>query len=143
MAARDLIVSSLIRIPAEDLSLQFSRSSGAGGQNVNKVNSRAELRFQVGTSSALPEDVRQRLMAMAARKISHDGVLQISSQRFRDQGRNIDDCYDKLKALIEDAMHVDPTRRPTRPSRGATQRRLTEKKTRSRIKEVRRRVDEG
>ena len=143
MAAKDLIVSSLIRIPGEELSLQFSRSSGAGGQNVNKVNSRAELRFQVRSSGSLPDDVRQRLMAMAARKISQDGVLQISSQRFRDQARNIDDCYDKLRALIEDAMHVDPTRRPTRPSRGATQRRLTEKKTRSRIKEVRRRVDEG
>lgn len=137
MPAKELFVHSHLTIPAEDLEIQFSRSSGAGGQNVNKVNSRAELRFNVAQCTALPPGAKTRLMSSQHQRITSEGVLYLSSQRFRDQGRNVDDCYQKLRNLIEDALHVDPDRRPTRPSRGSVERRIAEKKRRSDVKRTR------
>lgn len=143
MAAKDLVITTDIRISSDDLTLQFSRSSGAGGQNVNKVNSRAELRFNLRDCTSLSEDVKSRLFAEFGRRITQDGVLVVSSQRFRDQSKNIEDCYSKLRAWIEEALYEDPERKPTRPSWGSVQRRLNEKRQRSRIKDVRRRYDDG
>jgi ribosome-associated protein len=137
MAAKDLIIRDDLVIPGSELELSFARSSGAGGQNVNKVSSQAQLRYALRESTALPEDVKSRLFHLARGRITNEGALLISSQRYRDQGRNIADCYEKLKALIERALEPPEPRRPTRPSRGAVQRRLNEKKHRAEVKRTR------
>lgn len=131
----------LSTIPEGEYALAFSRSSGAGGQNVNKVNSRAELRLPVRGSPYIPEHVQRRLLERLGNRMTQEGVLLISSQRFRDQGRNISDCHEKLQALVAEALHDDPLRRPTRPTRGSVERRVSEKKHRARVKQDRRSFD--
>lgn len=125
-------------LPLRELSFQFVRSSGAGGQNVNKVASKAVLRWHLPSSRWLAPALRQRLEARNRRRITVDGELVLSSQRFRDQGRNVADCLEKLRALLEEAAHVPKPRRPTRPTRGARERRL-EGKRRQAEKKARRR----
>jgi len=141
VADRDLIVNDQITIPESELELRFSRSSGAGGQNVNKVNSRAELRYQLMASTVLPAGVKTRLIALAGNRITSEGVMLFSSQRHRDQPRNIDDCYGKLKALIEQALRPPRPRRPNRTPPGVHRRRLTNKKRRAEVKRNRGAVD--
>src|SRR5262245_37779543 len=91
-----LIVNSRIHMPEAEFELSFVRSSGPGGQNVNKVNSKAVLRWNVAASSSLPADVRQRFLERYARRITGEGELVLTSQRFRDQGRNTIDVLEKL-----------------------------------------------
>lgn len=123
-------------IRSADLLFQFSRSSGPGGQNVNKVNSRVTLRFRVG-GSALPPGVAARLRASFATRITADDELLLSSDRYRDQGRNKEDVLERFAALLERVARPPKKRRPTKPGRAAKERRLTDKKKRSERKSSR------
>lgn len=130
---------STITIPDSEFTLTFTRSSGPGGQNVNKVNSKAVLVWDVTHSPSIPEDVRDRFLARYSRRISKEGTLQITSQRYRDQGRNAEDCRLKVIELVESVKHPPVQRKETKPSRGANQRRLVDKRVRSDRKQNRRR----
>ncbi len=131
-----------IEIPESEFTLTFTRSSGPGGQNVNKVNSKAVLVWDVTHSPSIPEDVRERFLARYGRRIAKDGTLQVTSQRYRDQGRNAEDCRLKLSELVESVRLPPVQRKETKPSRGAHQRRLVEKRVRSGRKQNRRRPSE-
>lgn len=136
---RLLAVGTRLRIPLAEFEFSFVRSSGPGGQNVNKVNSKAVLRWRALASPSLPEDVRARLAARYASRLTGDGELLITSQRFRDQARNANDCLDKVRELLATVLVAPKKRRPTRPSRAAKQRRLDSKRVTGRKKELRRR----
>ena len=140
---RTLRVGDRIRVEGGELSFQYARSAGAGGQNVNKVSSKAILRWAVGGSPGLPPDVRERFLRRFARRITRDGDLVLTSQRFRDQRRNVEDCLDKLAAMLAQVADAPTPRRPTRPGRGSVERRLREKRTRSVIKSRRGRPNDG
>lgn len=126
------------RVPARELTIRFVRSSGAGGQNVNKVNTKAVLRWPVAASRAIPADVRQRFVERYATRITTDGELVLSSDRHRDQGRNVADCLAKLDAMLDAVATPPRPRKKTRPSRGAVERRLEEKRAVSDKKRQRR-----
>ena len=129
-------------IPEQELEFTFARSSGPGGQNVNKTETKATLRWAVAQSSALPADVRARFLRTFATRITTRGQLVLYSQRHRDRLRNIDDCLAKLAAMLRQVATPRRKRRPTRPSRGAIERRITEKKRRGGAKRERRRPSE-
>lgn len=133
-----IAINSHIGIPDSELSWSFVRSGGPGGQNVNKVASRAVLRWNVRTSPSLPADVKARLEAQQPGRITTEGDLIVSSQRFRDQERNRQDCVDKLRELVRQALHVPKKRKKTRPTRGSQERRLLTKRHRSATKSSRR-----
>ncbi len=133
-----LEISDRIRIPDEEFSWTFVRSGGPGGQNVNKVASKAVLRWNVVASASLPDDIRRRLQQQQQSRITNDGDLLLTSQRYRDQERNRLDCLDKLAEMIRAASVVPKKRRKTKPSRGAHERRLAAKKRRSALKSFRR-----
>ncbi len=126
-----------LRIPDEELQERFVRSSGPGGQNVNKVATAVELRWDARASTALPEAVRERLLARGDRRITNDGVVVISAQRFRTQERNRDDARERLAAMIAAALVVAKPRVATKPSKAAKRRRLDAKKERSGVKKAR------
>lgn len=126
-----LEVTAQIRIHDDELSESFVRSSGPGGQNVNKVASAVELRFDVANSPSLPDAVRARLLARRDRRLTDEGVLVISASRFRDQGRNREDARERLAEIVRAAAVVAKKRIATKPSKGSQERRLQEKKTRS------------
>ena len=138
-----LEVGRRIRIPLREFHFQFARSSGAGGQNVNKVNTKATLRWDVEDSESLPEDLRERFCAKYRRRISREGELVLSSQRFRDQGRNVADCLEKLRGMLEEVARPVKKRKATKPTRSSKERRLKEKHLRSEIKKKRGRVGGG
>lgn len=123
-----------ITIPDSELVERFVTSSGPGGQNVNKVASAVELRFDLAGSPSLPEDVRARLLARRDRRVTGEGVLVIQAQRFRDQGRNREDARERLAAFIQAGLHVPKKRVATRPSRASQKRRLDAKTGRATIK---------
>jgi len=123
-----LRVNSRIIIPPGELRFSFVRSSGPGGQNVNKVNSKAQLRWSVMASAALPEDVRARLSARLARRLNDRGELVIVSQRYRDQARNVADCLAKLRDVIAVSAAPPKRRKKTRPPQSASESRLREKR---------------
>jgi ribosome-associated protein len=129
-----LEVTPQIRIPMGEFSFTFARSSGPGGQNVNKVNSKATLHWPIISSTSLPEEVRARFVAAFGGQINKQGELVLQSQRFRDQERNIEDCLEKLRDMLQRAAIAPKRRKKTRPSRAAKQRRLNDKKARSEVK---------
>ncbi len=134
-----LVINSRLKIPLKEFQFTFSRSSGPGGQNVNKVNTKALLRWAVMTSPSLPETVRKRFLAKYARRVTADGDLLVVSQRFRDAGRNVADCLEKLRAMIsEAAAPPPPPRKATKPTRGSVRRRLDSKRKNSQKKQQRR-----
>lgn len=133
-----LEVTPRIRIAQAELRFTFARSGGPGGQNVNKVNSKATLHWPVVASTGLPDDVRERFVTAFRSQINKQGELVLQSQRYRDQERNIADCLEKLSAMLRQVAQPPKRRKPTRPSRGAKQRRLDNKKARSEVKSRRR-----
>ncbi len=116
----------------------FVRAAGPGGQNVNKLATAVQLRFDVRHSPSLPDDVRARLERLAGSRLTRDGVLVIAAQRHRTQARNREDALDRLIALIRQAAVAPVKRRPTRPTRASRERRIENKKRRAGIKHLRR-----
>jgi len=133
-----LRVNYRIEIPFTEFDFSFSRSGGPGGQNVNKVNSKVTLRWSVTKSPTLPADVRERFVQRYRRRITNDGELVMHSERYRDQGRNVADCLEKLRELLLEVAVAPKKRKPTRPTRGAKERRLKEKRAASERKARRR-----
>jgi len=136
-ASTTLRVNSQISIPRSEIRFTFVRSSGPGGQNVNKVASKAVLRWLPSQSRALPEAVRARFTSQNARRLNDRGELVLSSQRYRDQGRNIDDCLEKLRNLVAAAAIAPIKRKKTRVPKRASEARLKEKRATSERKRSR------
>ena len=135
MAARP----ARIAIPIREIRFQYARSSGAGGQNVNKVATKAILRWPVTDSRAVPAAVRARFLVRYRRRITQEGELVLSSQRFRDRGRNVADCLEKLREMLEAVATPPKPRKPTKPSGASRKRRLESKRHRSQVKRRRHR----
>jgi len=131
-------VTDTISIDESELSESFVRSSGPGGQNVNKLSTAVQLRFDVRHSPSLPNDVAVRLIRIAGRRLTKDGVLVISAQRHRTQERNRADARERLVEMIREAATPPVPRRPTKPPRASRRERLESKKHRSGIKRLRR-----
>ena len=129
-----LQISPTLAIPDQELEERFVRSSGPGGQNVNKVSTAVELRFDVANSPSLPEAVRERLLARRDRRITDEGVLVLSAQRFRTQERNREDARERLAAVIVAALTAPKKRVATKPTKGSRERRLGAKRERSTVK---------
>jgi ribosome-associated protein len=133
-----LNVTARLRVPLDELEFTFARSSGPGGQNINKVASKALLRWKVTESQSLPEAVKRRFLEHYGSRLTKEGELLLSSQRHRDQGRNVDDCLDRLRAILAVVASPPKKRKPTKPSRGAKERRLQEKRETGEKKQRRR-----
>jgi ribosome-associated protein len=129
--AESLRINSHITIPRSELRFSFVRSSGPGGQNVNKVASKAVLRWSVRDSASVPDTVKGRFISRNGRKINDRGELVLSSQRYRDQARNIDDCLEKLKISLLSAAKVPRRRKKTRPTKASREARLNDKRAMS------------
>ena len=137
MPSEALTIGPDLAIPEAEIVERFVRASGAGGQNVNKVSTAVELRFDVASSPSLPEAVRARLLARRDRRMTDTGVLVLNAQRFRTQERNREDARQRLAHFIETGLHAPKPRIATKPSRGAKERRLGEKRGRATIKQGR------
>jgi ribosome-associated protein len=135
-----LVVNSRIRIPEPELHFTFVRSSGPGGQNVNKVSSKAVLRWSASRSSGLPDDVRERFLAAYRGRLTSEGELIVTSQRYRDQGRNVADALAKLREMIAAVASPPKKRKRTRPTKSAVARRIKSKQSVARKKQLRRSV---
>ena len=133
-------VTPTIGIREDELQFQFKLASGPGGQNVNKVATAAELRFDVARSPSLPDAVRARLLALAGNRVTQDGELLITARRFRSQERNRQDAVERLIALIQKAAAAPKPRIKTKPSRAAKRRRMDEKRRVGEKKQTRRSV---
>jgi ribosome-associated protein len=133
-----LEITPTLAIPDEELVERFIRASGPGGQNVNKVASAVELRFDARNSPSLDEALRARLLARRDRRITDEGVVVIAAQRFRTQDRNRQDARERLAALVLAALHVPKARVATRPTRASKERRLGAKRVRAQVKGTRR-----
>ena len=130
-------VTPSIEIDEREISETFVRASGPGGQNINTVATAVQLRFDVARSPSLPDDVRERLLRLAGKRVTEEGVLLIEARRFRTQERNRQDARERLAALIRRAAVKPKYRRSTKPTVQSKRRRLDEKRLRSRIKRMR------
>src|SRR5712692_9500030 len=133
-----LEINNRLRIPLDEFEWMFVRSGGPGGQNVNKVASKAVLRWNLAASSSLPDPVKARFRSQQRNRITADGDLIVTSQRYRDQERNKEDCLEKLRHMILQATLIPKPRKPSKPGRAARERRLQVKRHRSDIKKSRR-----
>jgi ribosome-associated protein len=123
-----MILTKNIQIPESEFHFTFARSGGPGGQNVNKVASKAVLHWDIAASASLPEEVKARFAQYYGSRITTEGVLVLDSQRFRDQAKNVADCLNKLRDMLTRSLHVPKKRRPTKPSRSCKERRLEAKR---------------
>jgi len=137
-----LEINSQIRIADTELQWTFVRSGGPGGQNVNKVASKAVVRWNLAASPSVPEDVKARMRMQQRNRITTEGDLIITSQRYRDQERNKQDCLEKFRDIILQAFITPKPRKPSKPSHASRERRLQVKRRRSQVKKTRGRVPE-
>lgn len=130
-------IGSGLFVPESELSFRASRSSGPGGQNVNKVNSRITIEFDLDGSPSLSDDQKQKIRQKLRARISTEGILQVSSQKFRTQRGNRDEAIAQFARLLRSALHENPKRKKTKVSNAAKQRRLDDKKARAQLKRTR------
>lgn len=133
-----LEITDSISIDESELQFDYIRASGPGGQNVNKVSSAVQLRFDVRKSPSLPDDIRQRLEHLAGKRLSDEGVLVIEARRYRTQEQNRQDALQRFATLVQKATQAPRPRRKTRPTAESQRRRLEEKRRRAEIKRLRR-----
>lgn len=133
-----LRVNRRLELPGKELDLSFSRSGGPGGQNVNKVETRVELRFSVRDSRVLGEVRRGRLLGRLGPRLTREGVLVVRSSRTRERARNLADARERLARILREALAIQRPRKATRPTRASRERRLADKRHRSRLKGSRR-----
>ncbi len=138
---RAIVVRPGIEIPERELEVRYVRSSGPGGQNVNKTSTKAVVRWNVRSAAAVRDDVKARFLARFASRVTDAGDVLVTSDRYRDQPRNLADCLERLAGMLEEVAVAPVRRKPTRPGRAARERRLGAKKTRGAVKSMRRRVD--
>jgi ribosome-associated protein len=137
-----LEVNARIRIPLDEFEWSFARSGGPGGQNVNKVASKAVLRWNFAGSPSVPDDVKDRFRARFPSRLTTEGEVVLASELTRDQGRNREDCLEKLATMLRTASTVPKVRRPTKPSKGSQKRRV-EAKRRTSVRKAGRRSPGG
>lgn len=133
-----LVVNDRIQVPKSEFTFSFARSGGPGGQNVNKLNTKATLQWDVTATCSLPGDVRRRFLACFRRRLTKDGRLLVTSERYRHQERNVQDCLEKLRQMILQVATPPKRRIPTRRPRAANERRLRDKRSLAQKKEMRR-----
>ena len=133
-------ITPRIAVDERELTLSFVRSSGPGGQNVNKVATAVELRFDAANSPSLPPEVRNRLIRIAGRRATNEGVLIIEARRFRTQEKNRRDAYERFTELLKKAAAEPVKRRKTKPTAQSKKKRISGKKLRGRVKELRKSV---
>ncbi|MCA9214661.1 MAG: aminoacyl-tRNA hydrolase [Planctomycetales bacterium] len=133
-----LTINERLQIPLREFEFDFVRSGGPGGQNVNKVATKAVMKWDITNTQSLPDSVKKRFCSTFARRIGQDGMFTITSQRFRDRGRNVADCLSKLRALVLEVAVPPKPRRKTKPTKASKIRRMKGKKQQSEKKQRRR-----
>ncbi len=134
----DLFINARLTIPSSEIEILTARSSGPGGQNVNKVNSKVTLRWSPARCTGLSDPWRKRLVALYGNRINRNGQLVLHSEKYRDQPRNLNDVRQKLAAMLRETQSAPKKRRPTKPSKGSQRRRLENKAKQSAKKQGRR-----
>jgi ribosome-associated protein len=138
-----LVVSRSVAIPLTEFDVEYVRSGGPGGQNVNKVSSKARVRWPVVSSPSLPDEVKERFLTRYKSRLTNEGELILVGQKYRDQKQNYDDCLTRLAEMVREVLVPPRPRKPTKPSRASQRRRVEAKKQRSDTKRLRRKPKPG